>query len=316
MRPATSGSRWPGGPSGRSSSAGTSTRCRTAAGSTGALNVVAGVEVLRRIAEDGKPPVTIRLVELGRRGGRALRPEPLRLERRGRLDGRPGRAPTARGCATGSRCRTRSPSTASTSTAPSRPRASSPRRPHISSCTSSRGPCSSRSASRSGSCSARSASSATGSPGADRRPTRARRRWRSAATRSPERRSSRSRSARSPGAPASGAVCTSGDVVCRPGIVTSVVETAEQLLDQRHLERRKLASMLARGQGRERAVRGRGADRGRVGADLVDRADPLRRHAARLLRRGRRRGRTGRRTGCPRARSTTPPRSPGQASRR
>jgi hydantoinase/carbamoylase family amidase len=42
-----------------------------------------------------------------------------------------------------------------------------------------------------------------------------------------------------------GAVCTSGDVVCRPGIVTSVVETAEQLLDQRHLDAGKLASMLA-----------------------------------------------------------------------
>jgi len=41
-----------------------------------------------------------------------------------------------------------------------------------------------------------------------------------------------------------GAVCTSGAVVCRPGIVTSVVETAEQLLDQRHLDARKLASML------------------------------------------------------------------------
>jgi beta-ureidopropionase / N-carbamoyl-L-amino-acid hydrolase len=33
--------------------------------------------------------------------------------------------------------------------------------------------------------------------------------------------------------------------VCRPGIVTSVVETAEQLLDQRHLDAGKLASMLA-----------------------------------------------------------------------
>jgi N-carbamoyl-L-amino-acid hydrolase len=43
-----------------------------------------------------------------------------------------------------------------------------------------------------------------------------------------------------------GAVCTSGDVTCRPGIVTSVVETAEQLLDQRHLDAAKLASMLAR----------------------------------------------------------------------
>jgi N-carbamoyl-L-amino-acid hydrolase len=42
-----------------------------------------------------------------------------------------------------------------------------------------------------------------------------------------------------------GAVCTSGGVICRPGIVTSVVETAVQLLDQRHLDGEKLASMLA-----------------------------------------------------------------------
>ena len=42
-----------------------------------------------------------------------------------------------------------------------------------------------------------------------------------------------------------GAVCTSGGVVCKPGIVTSVVETAEQLLDQRHLDAAKLGSMLA-----------------------------------------------------------------------
>jgi len=41
-----------------------------------------------------------------------------------------------------------------------------------------------------------------------------------------------------------GAVCTSGGVVCRPGIVTSVVETAEQLLDQRHLDAGSLARML------------------------------------------------------------------------
>ena len=41
-----------------------------------------------------------------------------------------------------------------------------------------------------------------------------------------------------------GAVCTSGGVVCRPGIVTSVVETAEQLLDQRHLDAAKLATLL------------------------------------------------------------------------
>jgi hydantoinase/carbamoylase family amidase len=41
-----------------------------------------------------------------------------------------------------------------------------------------------------------------------------------------------------------GAVCTSGGVVCKPGIVTSVVETAEQLLDQRHLDASKLAALL------------------------------------------------------------------------
>jgi N-carbamoyl-L-amino-acid hydrolase len=41
-----------------------------------------------------------------------------------------------------------------------------------------------------------------------------------------------------------GAVCTSGGVVCRPGIVTSVVETAEQLLDQRHLKADSLARLL------------------------------------------------------------------------
>jgi N-carbamoyl-L-amino-acid hydrolase len=41
-----------------------------------------------------------------------------------------------------------------------------------------------------------------------------------------------------------GAVCTCGNVVCKPGIVTSVVETAEQLLDQRHLDADKLAGML------------------------------------------------------------------------
>ena len=41
-----------------------------------------------------------------------------------------------------------------------------------------------------------------------------------------------------------GAVCTSGGVVCKPGIVTSVVETAEELLDQRHLDAAKLARLL------------------------------------------------------------------------
>jgi beta-ureidopropionase / N-carbamoyl-L-amino-acid hydrolase len=41
-----------------------------------------------------------------------------------------------------------------------------------------------------------------------------------------------------------GAVCTMGSCVTKPGIVTSVVETATVLLDQRHLDAAKLAAML------------------------------------------------------------------------
>jgi N-carbamoyl-L-amino-acid hydrolase len=42
-----------------------------------------------------------------------------------------------------------------------------------------------------------------------------------------------------------GAVCTMGGVVTKPGIVTSVVETAECLLDERHLDAVQLAEMLS-----------------------------------------------------------------------
>jgi N-carbamoyl-L-amino-acid hydrolase len=42
-----------------------------------------------------------------------------------------------------------------------------------------------------------------------------------------------------------GAVCTMGGIVTKPGIVTSVVETAECLLDQRHLDATRLAEMLS-----------------------------------------------------------------------
>ncbi|NNJ09772.1 hydantoinase/carbamoylase family amidase [Chloroflexales bacterium ZM16-3] len=45
-----------------------------------------------------------------------------------------------------------------------------------------------------------------------------------------------------------GAVCTSGGVICWPGIATSVVETAEQMIDQRHLDGEKLASLLTMAQ--------------------------------------------------------------------
>jgi len=70
-----------------------------------------------------------------------------------------------------------------------------------------------------------------------------------------------------------GAVCTSGGVVCRPGIVTSVVETAEQLLDQRHLDGGKLAAMLdaARRAGERFAAEERIA----VGWDRIWRIDPI-----------------------------------------
>src|SRR5438876_12087540 len=43
---------------------------------------------------------------------------------------------------------------------------------------------------------------------------------------------------------ADGAVCTMGGVVTKPGIVTSVVETADCLLDQRHLDASHVAARL------------------------------------------------------------------------
>ncbi len=55
-----------------------------------------------------------------------------------------------------------------------------------------------------------------------------------------------------------GAVCTMGGVVTKPGIVTSVVETAECLLDQRHLD-----AAHARGDAEQRRGAPRGASRRR-----------------------------------------------------
>jgi hydantoinase/carbamoylase family amidase len=58
-----------------------------------------------------------------------------------------------------------------------------------------------------------------------------------------------------------GAVCTSGGVVCKPGIVTSVVETAEQLLDQRHMDAGALGRMLQEAKdAAERFARAEGVD--------------------------------------------------------
>jgi N-carbamoyl-L-amino-acid hydrolase len=52
----------------------------------------------------------------------------------------------------------------------------------------------------------------------------------------------------------SGAVCTIGGVVTKPGIVTSVVETAECLLDQRHLDATQLAEMLSNAEAASRRI--------------------------------------------------------------
>ena len=55
------------------SSAGILIPCRTAVGLDGCLNVVAGIEILRRINAqyNGKPPVTVRLVDWADEEGRA-----------------------------------------------------------------------------------------------------------------------------------------------------------------------------------------------------------------------------------------------------
>ncbi len=71
-----------------------------------------------------------------------------------------------------------------------------------------------------------------------------------------------------------------------------------------------------RSEGGERAVRGGGVDRGRLGADLVDRADPLRRDARSASARRRSATSPEPRTGFRLARSTTPPRCRAPASRR
>ena len=113
-----------------------------------------------------------------------------------------------------------------------------------------------------------------------------------------------------------GAVCTSGGVVCKPGIVTSVVETAEQLLDQRHMDADTLAPMLARGAARpptasrpRRTSRSPGSGSGTSSRSCSTRSSSAspRRPSARSR---------ARRTASRAARSTTRPRSRGPACRR
>jgi beta-ureidopropionase / N-carbamoyl-L-amino-acid hydrolase len=70
-----------------------------------------------------------------------------------------------------------------------------------------------------------------------------------------------------------GAVCTMGSCVTKPGIVTSVVETATVLLDQRHLDAEKLAAMLAEAkEAGERFAREENVD---VEWERVWRIDPI-----------------------------------------
>jgi N-carbamoyl-L-amino-acid hydrolase len=70
-----------------------------------------------------------------------------------------------------------------------------------------------------------------------------------------------------------GAVCTMGSCVTKPGIVTSVVETCTVLLDQRHLDGGKLASMLE--QAREASERFASEEDVEVGWERVWRIDPI-----------------------------------------
>jgi N-carbamoyl-L-amino-acid hydrolase len=70
-----------------------------------------------------------------------------------------------------------------------------------------------------------------------------------------------------------GAVCTSGGVVTKPGIVTSVVETAEQLLDQRHMDAETLARMLA--EAKEASERFAGEEEVEVAWDRIWHIQPI-----------------------------------------
>ncbi len=209
----------------------------------GCLNVVAAVEVLRRIAEEGKPPLTVRLVdwadEEGARFGRSLfgssaaagsmadQDELRQLVDRDGID--------AARCAARS---TRSISTPRSTRAPSWSNAAAYLELHIE-----QGPVLESLDLPLG--------AVLGTFGVERH----RITWRGQAAHAGSTPMDQRRDALAGAAKLAlelrviaanvgdGAVLTSGGVVCRPGIVTSVVETAEQLLDMRHLDAGKLAAM-------------------------------------------------------------------------
>ncbi len=238
----------------------------------GCLNVVAGLEVLRRIAAEGTPPVTVRLVdwcdEEGARFGRslfgssaasgALVADEVRdlTDRDGRPAGR--RRPRAR--------HRRRP-------CHRRPGRAGERGRPTWSCTSSRGRCCWAWTSRWASSWARSASSGTRSPSPARRPTAGRRRWATAATPWAACPSCTWPSATI--AVRHGGVGTVGSVKTRPGIVTAVVGEAEMTLDHAAPGRGRAGRHVRRGPGGQPGDRRRGADRRRVEAALVHPAVPV-----------------------------------------
>ncbi len=113
-----------------------------------------------------------------------------------------------------------------------------------------------------------------------------------------------------------GAVCTSGSVVCQPGDRDLRRRDGRAASRPAPPGRRNAGLDAGRREGGVRAVRGRGAHRRRVGTDLVDRADPLRRHVDRACRRVDPRGRRDLPPAAVGARSMTPPRSHVPACRR
>ena len=72
---------------------------------------------------------------------------------------------------------------------------------------------------------------------------------------------------------ADGAVCTMGGLVTKPGIVTSVVETAECLLDLRQLDAAKLAAMLA--EAKQASERFAGEERLEVEWERIWKIEPI-----------------------------------------
>ena len=112
-----------------------------------------------------------------------------------------------------------------------------------------------------------------------------------------------------------GAVMTSGGVVTQAG--DRHLRRRDRRAAPRHAPPRRGQARLDVGADPRglRALRAGGAARGRVRADLGDPADPLRRDAGRLRGRVGARGRGRRRTSCRAARCTTPPSRRGSASR-